>query len=766
MAFRPVNLKRLQRLTEWWRPKAGVLLSLALFYLIVWNVPFNDAWPLLGYSIITIVGFGVLGYLLNDWADIDDDRKVGKTNLLADIPVALQALCLTGALVTTAFPWYVYFKADALSWSLIGLQFLLLIVYPIKPFRLKRFPQVAVFIDAFYAFVVPAILAWHTFDITLSQAEASGYVHFILLGIWMLTMGLRQILDHHVTDRANDRLTLTPNLAITNSPRKIRKSIRSFLFPVELLASIAFFVSISSVTRHFAIVVGVVAAFFGAAQLLSLGVGFGIAFRATLYDRFSSFWLGAFSVVMLVIYEINYMMIAVIFLLLFTGVLHHPLFRIGAKHLGQTLWSLIKQPYESASLLFNWSLYYFRKWMLGWSEERNWGKHYALRKENERLDVKGNVAIFNQNFTKFSETFIDGQRKGLDYRSFYYYGHPKPLMEERVGHLMGSEDYLREFKYSFLRLTNRNIDEYEDDLLVESLLNNEVSVIVAHFGSMAVQVMNVAEKAGIPLVVVFHGYDAWNKGQLGQHEEAYVKLFEMAATVVGVSREICGQLEKLGCDKTKIQYLPAQIAPIYFKQVSRVYETNELTFLSVGRFSKTKAPFLLLSAFRKVLEALPSAKLVMVGTDDGEDLFEACQMMTKAWGMEAQVSFKGVLSVEDVHSEMLKASVFVQHSVTTPLQGDKEGTPVGIIEAMAVGMPIVATDHAGISEMIENEKTGILAPEYNLEAMAEGMIRFGKNVELRRQLGEAAAFAIRANKNVTENLQRFSELIDRSKFKR
>jgi glycosyltransferase involved in cell wall biosynthesis len=68
--------------------------------------------------------------------------------------------------------------------------------------------------------------------------------------------------------------------------------------------------------------------------------------------------------------------------------------------------------------------------------------------------------------------------------------------------------------------------------------------------------------------------------------------------------------------------------------------------------------------------------------------------------------------------------------------------------------------------MIAKEKTGILVTEYDLEAMAEGMVRFGKNVELRRQMGKAAANALRKNETVMDNLRLISELIDRHKLKR
>ncbi len=125
-----------------------------------------------------------------------------------------------------------------------------------------------------------------------------------------------------------------------------------------------------------------------------------------------------------------------------------------------------------------------------------------------------------------------------------------------------------------------------------------------------------------------------------------------------------------------------------------------------------------------VLKEMPNAKLRMIGGDDGEGLFEAAQILVRSLGMEDSIQFLGVLSPDRVLEEMTKTAVFVQHSVTTPVQGDKEGTPVSIMEAMALGLSIVSTDHAGIAEMVTNEKTGILVKEFDHEKNGNGNAAF------------------------------------------
>jgi glycosyltransferase involved in cell wall biosynthesis len=154
----------------------------------------------------------------------------------------------------------------------------------------------------------------------------------------------------------------------------------------------------------------------------------------------------------------------------------------------------------------------------------------------------------------------------------------------------------------------------------------------------------------------------------------------------------------------------------------------------------------------------------MIGTDDGESLYETAIMHCKALGIADRVTFKGSLSGLEVKEEMQNASVFVQHSVTTPLEGDKEGTPISVMEAMATGLPVLATRHAGIAEVIEHNVSGILVDEYDLEDMTNCMLQLVKNGELRSTIGSAGAEAIRNNEFVRDNISKFSNILDNHKL--
>lgn len=745
---------KLSRITDWWRPKAGGILSLLLFYLALWHVPFADGWKLLTYSVVTLTGFGIIGYILNDWADIPYDLKAGKTNLVGGMSVPMRVLLLLGLLAITMFPWVAYFKVDGLSIALILIQFTLQIIYPFPPIRVKNYPVPAIVNDALYAFVVPCLLAWHTFDLTASQNGNDGQVlHFVFLSLWMLAMGVRHILNHHVADKENDRLAGTPNLALRVSTSTLRKFIERVAFPVELLSAILFFTVLLQYSGLLPVIFIAVVATVGAKSIARSGFPFVVGFAEIPLDRFTSFGLGALSLLVLMVDDTSYALILLVFLLMFSV-------RFLRVSKGIVLW---RWPWQQVSLAGNWSIYYFRKWVLRWSEERNWGSHYPKRLEELAATERsrnGTIAVFNQNRNKYSETFVSGQVNALNYEVLYLSGWPTPGYLGGYGELIDPSSSNVKLKYGLMDVLNESATDHEDRIIAQLLLESNVSVIVAHFGPMGVRLLKVARITGIPLMVVFHGYDAWNREQLETYADSYKELFKECALAVGVSRQICTKLVELGCPADKVEYMPAHVDPAYFGELRPMHDTGR-DFLSVGRFSCTKAPFLVIEAFRSVLAQLPDARLTMIGGDDGEGLYEACVELVKAHGMEHAVRFAGILSPTEVLHEMQKAAVFVQHSVTTPLSNDREGTPVSVMEAMALGLPIVATDHAGIGEMVENGVSGILVAEYDCKEMAAQMVRLANDAQLRSSLGQAAAAAIRNNPLVSNGTQRFTELIER-----
>jgi glycosyltransferase involved in cell wall biosynthesis len=132
--------------------------------------------------------------------------------------------------------------------------------------------------------------------------------------------------------------------------------------------------------------------------------------------------------------------------------------------------------------------------------------------------------------------------------------------------------------------------------------------------------------------------------------------------------------------------------------------------------------------------------------------------MIEALGISKSVEMKGVVAPHDIRTSMEKASLLVQHSITTPINGDKEGTPAVVMEALATGLPIVATEHAGIQELVETGKNGVLVQELDYHSMANEIVKLLKDRDTLRKLSSGAVKSISNNELITDH-NRHMELI-------
>lgn len=193
-------------------------------------------------SILLSIGVAGMGYVFNDWNDYKDDVKNKKRNLFVDFSKMNSVFLVVLFLVLSVFPWFIL-PFDKTSFVLIGLEFFLFLVYAFPPFRLKEKGIVGVVADALYAQVVPCLLATYTFSKITSDVEFS-FFFIIIYVIWLLFMGIRNILNHQLDDYANDKNSKTNTFVIQNGIEKSSSLIYRFLIPIEFLLFIGLLYSL------------------------------------------------------------------------------------------------------------------------------------------------------------------------------------------------------------------------------------------------------------------------------------------------------------------------------------------------------------------------------------------------------------------------------------------------------------------------------------------------------------------------------------------
>jgi glycosyltransferase involved in cell wall biosynthesis len=212
------------------------------------------------------------------------------------------------------------------------------------------------------------------------------------------------------------------------------------------------------------------------------------------------------------------------------------------------------------------------------------------------------------------------------------------------------------------------------------------------------------------------------------------------------------RLIAMGCPVYRITVSVYGPNPIFYNN-RPTYNTKRFT--AVGRFVEKKAPYLTITAFKKVVDEFPDAKLIMVG--EGE-LLPLCQRLAKGLKLESNIEFKGVQTSEEIRTLFENSLAFLQHSIVTET-GDSEGTPVVILEAQAAALPVISTYHAGIPEVIINNETGLLVEELDVEGMTGHMKRLLTEKGVAERLGKTGRERIKANFTLDSHLKSLEKSI-------
>lgn len=343
------------------------------------------------------------------------------------------------------------------------------------------------------------------------------------------------------------------------------------------------------------------------------------------------------------------------------------------------------------------------------------------------------VCVVSPRWGAYSETFVRAHIERLPTRVEVLYGGGFPFRMANGAPLLPPPSApLRLARGAWRRAMRRPWYWHEQRALAHFLRARRVGVVLAEFGPTGLSLMDACQEAGVPLVVYFHGFDAYKRETLEEVGGRYPRMFRAAAAVIAVSREMVDQLQRLGAPLAKVHYNPCGADTDLFRGTDPGAAPPHL--VAVGRFVDMKAPQLTLLAFRSVLERVPEAELTMIG--DGP-LWECCHRLARAWGITHAVHLPGALPHHEVAETMRRARAFVQHSVRT-FQDEVEGTPVAVLEAGAMGLPVVATRHAGIQDVILDGETGALVDEGDVAGMAAAMVRLAQEPELARCWGRAA----------------------------
>lgn len=364
-----------------------------------------------------------------------------------------------------------------------------------------------------------------------------------------------------------------------------------------------------------------------------------------------------------------------------------------------------------------------------------------------------NIALISPAKEVYSETFIKAHWEGLRGNIFYLYGGFLPEYSDKGFNF--KKPLPRAARWGNSIGTRLRLSKYKDSQtyhIKQFFKKNRIDAVLAEYGPTGVEMHPICRELNIPMLVHFHGYDAYSETILSTYKERYQEFLKTVEAIVVVSKDMQEQVINLGAEPNRI-YLNSCGVDNVFLESNPDYNSNY--FLSVGRFVDKKAPYLTILAFKQVHDIFPEARLRMVG--DGV-LFNTCVNLVTQFGLRQAVEFCSILSHEKVQNVMQQSFCFIQHSITAT-NGDKEGTPVAILEASASALPVISTLHAGIPEAVKHEETGFLVAEQDVNAMVKYMIELYKNREQARVLGQNGRLYIQQNYSMEEHLSALNLII-------
>lgn len=245
------------------------------------------------------------------------------------------------------------------------------------------------------------------------------------------------------------------------------------------------------------------------------------------------------------------------------------------------------------------------------------------------------------------------------------------------------------------------------------------ALIHAHFGPMGWEMLPLAKRFQIPLVVSFYGYDYV---RLPNNEpiwlQRYRDLFAYASAFLVEGPHGASLLESLGCPKDRIRIVSLPAPDVNPMPVS---QNAVFTILQVANYRPKKG----FETHIMSLSALKEAGVSFHAHFIGEGL-EVLKPLIEGAHLNDAITLHPPMNAEDMKRWIDKSSVLVQPSHWSR-DGDCEGgAPVILLDAQARGLPVVATNHADIPFVVQENVSGFLVPELDAQALTNALIRLSK----------------------------------------
>lgn len=259
------------------------------------------------------------------------------------------------------------------------------------------------------------------------------------------------------------------------------------------------------------------------------------------------------------------------------------------------------------------------------------------------------------------------------------------------------------------------------------LAQSGASLIHAHYGPTAYEAIGLSRTTRLPLVVSFYGGDAyWLPTNFPVWKKRYLRLWRQARAIIVKGPKMRQRLIQLGCPAAKIFIIDhgVDLRQIRF-QVRR--PAKRVKLLTACTLIDYKGVDLVIQAIKNL------ARVSLTVAGDGPEAGRL-HALVKNLKLGRRVKFAGWVSWAKLINLAGKHHIFIHPSFRSA-DNKQEGIPTSIIERVASGMPVIATRHADIPEIVKNGRNGYLVPEKDVAALAQRIGFLARHPQLWQKFG-------------------------------
>ena len=292
-------------------------------------------------------------------------------------------------------------------------------------------------------------------------------------------------------------------------------------------------------------------------------------------------------------------------------------------------------------------------------------------------------------------------------------------------------------------------------VLLRVLSGIDARLLHIYFGQIAVHLLPLIRTWSKPSIVSFHGADVMVDMNKPAYRSPTRQMLGAVKLVLVRSESLRSAVIRLGCDEKKIEVQRTGIPLDEFPFGERHFpQDGEWRFVQAGRLIEKKGVPVTMRAFAGFLKRYPNASLTIAGEGP---LLDQLQDLARKLKIDSRVSFSGFISQEKLREIYYASHIFLHPSETGP-DGNQEGIPNSMLEAMASGLPVFATEHGGIPEVIEHGVTGVLVPERDDEELAWALLNAVEDPHFLSSIARNGAEVVRKNFDLNAQAGRLEDI--------